>query len=79
MRRIYIILKVLLSGIILGFAYSKLMVPNEIINGGVTSFSMILAKITPLSLGFYNQVLVFSFLLISLFFLGKKNVILFFI
>lgn len=36
---------ILLGNIFMGIAYSKWMVPNEIINGGVTSISMILNKL----------------------------------
>lgn len=65
--------KVLFGGIILGLAYSKLMVPNQIINGGVTSLSMILSEITNISVSFYTQFLTILFLVLSFAFLGGKN------
>lgn len=62
-----------MGGVILGLAYSKLMVPHKIINGGVTSLSMILSELTPLSVSFYTQFLTIVFLLSSFIFLGGKN------
>lgn len=70
------VLKVLIGGTLLGFAYSKLMVPNEIINGGATSLSLILESLTGISVAFYTQVLTALFLFLSLIFFGGKNVVL---
>lgn len=67
------IIKILSSGIILGLAYAKLMVPNQIVNGGVTSLSMILSEVSPFSVSFYTQVLTISFVVLSFIFLGGKN------
>lgn len=67
------ILKILSGGILLGLAYAKLMVPNQIISGGVTSLSMILSEVSPFNVSFYTQVLTISFLVLSFIFLGGKN------
>lgn len=69
-------LKVLLGGAVLGLAYAKWMVPNEIINGGVTSLSLILQNITGISVTVYTQGLTIVFLLLSMIFLGGKNLVL---
>lgn len=68
--------KVLLGGTVLGLAYSKLMVPNDIINGGVTSLAMILSKITLIRVSFFTQTITILFLVLSLIFLGSKNFLL---
>lgn len=68
--------KVILGGALLGLAYSKWMVPNEIINGGATSLSLILQSLTGLDVMFYTQVLTLGFLALSLIFLGSKNLVL---
>lgn len=70
------ILKVLLGSSLLGLANSKWMVPNQIINGGVTSLSLILEKATGINVAVNTQVLTVLFLVLSFIFLGSKNVLL---
>lgn len=67
------ILRLILAGFLLGLAYAKLMIPNDIINGGVTSLSMILSKLTNIPIDTYTKMFTFLFLGLSLVFLGKKN------
>lgn len=64
---------ILIGNIFLGIAYSKWMVPNEIINGGVTSISMILNKISSMPLLYLTNGLTFILLIICYIFLGKDN------
>lgn len=70
------ILRLILAGFLLGLAYSKLMIPNDIINGGVTSLSMILYNLTGIPIDTYTKMFTLGFLGISLLFLGKKNFLL---
>lgn len=64
---------ILIGNIFLGIAYSKWMIPNEIINGGVTSISMILNKISSVPLLYLTNGLTFILLAICYMFLGKDN------
>lgn len=64
---------ILIGNIFLGIAYSKWMVPNEIINGGVTSISMILNKMLSVPLLYLTNGLTLLLLIICYIFLGKDN------
>lgn len=67
------ILKVILGNIFLGLAYAKWMKPNEIINGGVTSLSMIGEKATGIPILYLTNGITIILLLVCLIFLGKDN------
>ncbi|MBO0448402.1 YitT family protein [Enterococcus sp. MJM12] len=64
-------LKIFFGNLILGLAYAKLMVPNEIINGGVTSLSLIFSNLTSLNITLFTNVITVILLTVSLIFLGK--------
>lgn len=64
---------ILLGNIFMGIAYSKWMVPNEIINGGVTSISMILNKVLSVPLLYLSNGLTLLLLITCYIFLGKDN------
>lgn len=49
------LLKVFLGNAVLGFAYAKLLVPHTIINGGVTSLSLVLSYFIPLRITFFSR------------------------
>lgn len=70
------LLKVVIGGMILGLAYAKWMVPNQVINGGATSLALILESLTGMSVTFYSQLLTVVFLVLSFIFLGGKNFVL---
>ena len=70
------LMKVVIGGMILGLAYAKWMVPNQVINGGATSLALILESLTGLSVTFYSQLLTVVFLVMSFLFLGGKNFVL---
>lgn len=67
------LLIILIGNIFLGFAYAKWMVPHHIINGGVTSLSMIAEKIFHIPLLYVSNGMTGLILSISLLFLGKEN------
>ncbi|PAB01597.1 YitT family protein [Enterococcus canintestini] len=63
--------KIFFGNFLLGFAYAKLMVPNEIVNGGVTSLSLIFSSLTSLNITLFTNVITGVLLTVSLIFLGK--------
>ncbi|HEM3629414.1 TPA: YitT family protein [Streptococcus suis] len=65
------ILKIIFGNILLGFAYAKLMVPNKIINGGVTSLSLIFTSFFDIDIVYFTNGLTILLLIISYIFLGK--------
>jgi len=67
-RYLYIILgNVLITG-----AYAFITVPNEIVNGGITSFSMILGELFFINMTVFVNAITLFLLLLCLFFLGKE-------
>ena len=44
------ILKIVVGNLLITFSYAFITVPNGIVNGGVTSFSMILSSVTDLGI-----------------------------
>lgn len=65
--------KIIVGNIFMGFAYAKWMKPNAIINGGVTSISMILNKATHIPLLYLTNGVTLVLLGICFIFLGKQN------
>lgn len=72
-EKIIPLLKIMVGNIFMGFAYAKWMKPNNIINGGVTSISMILEKLTTIPLLYLTNGVTLLLLVICLVFLGKGN------
>ncbi|MEE0667559.1 YitT family protein [Holdemanella biformis] len=66
------ILKIVVGNLLITFSYAFITVPNEIVNGGVTSFSMILSSVTDLGISFYTNCITILLLVLCLFFLGKS-------
>ena len=66
------ILKIVVGNLLITFSYAFITVPNGIVNGGVTSFSMILSSVTDLGLSFYTNCITILLLVLCLFFLGKS-------
>lgn len=62
-------LKIVLGNIFITLAYAFITVPNEIINGGVTSFSLILEAVYSIDI---RVIVTIILLLICLIFLGKE-------
>ncbi|MGL4911803.1 MAG: YitT family protein [Romboutsia sp.] len=67
------ILFIMMGNLFIGFSYANWMVPNEIINGGVTSLSLILQKMLDIPLLYLSNGLTVLLLIICLTFLGKEN------
>ena len=65
------LLTILIGNIIMAFSYAQWMVPNRLINGGVTSLAMVIGKLTSSSLVIWTNGLTLLLLLMSLIFLGK--------
>lgn len=63
----------MIGNFFMSFAYAKWMVPNQFVNGGVTSISMILDQLTPFSVVFWTNTVTGILLAISFIFLGKGN------
>lgn len=66
------ILKIVIGNLLITFSYAFITVPNGIVNGGVTSFSMILSSVTDLGISFYTNCITILLLVLCLFFLGKS-------
>ncbi|WP_424684967.1 YitT family protein [Enterococcus sp.] len=67
--------KVTLGTALLGFAYAQWMKPNAIINGGVTSLSMIANELTGLPLLLMTNGITLVLLILSGIFLGRGNLL----
>ncbi|MFT8843505.1 MAG: YitT family protein [Schleiferilactobacillus harbinensis] len=69
------LLLILLGNLLIAFGYAKFMVPSNIISGGVTSLSMVLARLTPLSVVTWTNMITVGCLVFALIFLGRTNFI----
>ena len=65
-------LKIILGNIAMTFAYAYIAVPFGIVNGGVTSFAMVLDKNLPGNISFWTNALYLSLLIIYYIFMGYK-------
>jgi len=65
-------LKIILGNLLITSAYAFITVPNKMINGGVTSFSMIVSRITGLQVSLLADVFTILLLLCCWVFLGKE-------
>lgn len=67
------IVKIIIGNILMGFAYAKWMKPDAIINGGVTSVSMIINRATKINLLYLTNGVTLILLIVSWIFLGRQN------
>lgn len=65
-------LKIILGNIFMTFAYAYIAIPFGIVNGGVTSFAMVLDKNLPGNISFWTNTLYLSLLIIYYIFMGYK-------
>lgn len=65
-------LRIFLGNILITFAYATITVPRLILNGGVTSFSLVLQAWTHIDIGILVNLLTMLLILISYIFLGKR-------
>lgn len=63
---------IILGNVLMSFAYAFLTVPQKIINGGVTSFSLILSGLTGVDTAVLANGITLVFLLLCLLCLGKE-------
>ena len=63
--------KIILGNLLITSAYAFLTVPNEIVNGGVTSFSMILSPFLHIDISAIADMLTILLLILCYLFLGK--------
>lgn len=66
------IAKIILGNILITASYAFITVPNGIVNGGITSFSMILSSVTGISISIYTNLITVILLLFCLLFLGRN-------
>lgn len=71
-RHLKDVLMIILGNFIMSFAYAKLMVPHKIINGGVTSLSMIITNFVSIRIDIINTFLLGILLILTTIFLGKE-------
>ncbi|MGG5369371.1 YitT family protein [Enterococcus sp. AZ196] len=64
-----------LGNFVMSFAYAKFMVPHKIINGGVTSLSMIVTKFILVRIDLINTLLLLGLLVLTTLFLGRELLI----
>ena len=64
-------LRIFIGNLFLTGAYAFITVPKIILNGGVTSFSLVLQAWTPMSVTLWVDLLTIALIIISYFFLGK--------
>lgn len=69
------ILKIILGNILLGFAYAKWMVPHAIINGGVTSLSLVISKILIVDVAYLTNIITVLLLIVCWLFLGRERLL----
>ncbi|EON72804.1 YitT family protein [Lysinibacillus sphaericus] len=69
MRNIVIIT---LASILVGFAYNFLLIPHEILSGGLSGIAIMLGIVTPLNTGVLNLLLNLPLLIIGIMKLGKR-------
>ncbi len=63
---------IILGNVMITGTYAFITVPKEIINGGITSFSMILERLFHIDLTVFVNLITILLLLFCLFFLGKE-------
>ncbi|WP_174919126.1 YitT family protein [Peptacetobacter hominis] len=66
------IVKIIVGNLLITSAYAFITVPNEIVNGGVTSFSMILSNMADVNITIYTNTITVILLLLYGLFLGKQ-------
>lgn len=65
-------LTIIIGNVLINGAYAFITVPNEIINGGITSFSMVLGQIFQIDLSIFVNLLTLFLLLLCRLFLGRE-------
>lgn len=63
---------IVVGNVVIALGYAKWMVPNHIINGGVTSLSQIVNHYYPISIAMVNNLWLAGLLFLTLIFLGRE-------
>lgn len=66
------LIKIILGNILISAAYAFITVPNEIVNGGVTSFGLILENVINIDIRIIVNITTILLLVICFIFLGKE-------
>jgi len=66
------IIVITLSSVLVAFAYNFLLIPHEILSGGLSGIAIMLGIVTPLNTGVLNLLLNFPLLIIGVMKLGKR-------
>lgn len=66
------IIKIVIGNVCITTAYAFITVPNQMVNGGVTSFSMILSKFLPVDISVLTNATTLLLLAVCFWFLGKE-------
>lgn len=64
--------KIVVGNLFITSAYAFITVPNHIVNGGVTSFAMVMENFVPISISAIANIITVLLLAISFYFLGKE-------
>lgn len=64
--------KIILGNILITGAYAFITVPNGIVNGGITSFSMILSSVSGVEISLFTNAITILLLISCITFLGKE-------
>lgn len=64
--------KIVAGNLFITSAYAFITVPDHIVNGGVTSFAMVLENFVPISISAIANIITVLLLIVSFFFLGKE-------
>lgn len=66
------IIKIIVGNILISAAYAFITVPNEIVNGGITSFGLILENVINVDIRIIVNIITILLLVICFIFLGKE-------
>lgn len=72
MQKLYRLLIIFLSSIVIGFAFNMFLLPHEVLTGGVTGIAMIFSLLTPVNAGYWIVLLNIPILILGWMKLGKE-------
>lgn len=73
MSKLKDILSILFGNLLITSAYAFITVPHEIVNGGVTSFSMVIGNVSGLDIALITNAITIGLLMLCWFGLGKET------
>lgn len=72
MHKVYRLLIIFISSIVIGFAFNIFLLPHEVLTGGVTGIAMIFSLLTPVNAGYWIVLLNVPILVLGWMKLGKE-------